>query len=126
MENININFVALGVILSVAIGGVFKAAQVCERSTIVERLLQFDLEKLKLKTAAKLEMLLSLYRETNGNMEFPEEFSFKNIVDHAFIMDETLENQILGLTQIHLDLISKGTSSSYFVEILNTYGHIIS
>ena len=68
-------------------------------------------------------MLWKHYNDTNVNL--PEELSFKDIVDHAFIMNETLEEQILGLNQIHLDLICNGTSSSYFVDILDTYGHIV-
>lgn len=32
---------------------------------------------------------------------------------------------LLGLNQIYLDLISNGTGSSYFVHILDTYGHIV-
>ncbi|KAB5511297.1 hypothetical protein DKX38_030092 (mitochondrion) [Salix brachista] len=70
-------------------------------------------------------MLWNLYRDRDETMRLPEGLSFKDIVDHAFIMNETLEEQILGLNQIHLDLISNGTGSSYFVYILDTYGHIV-
>jgi len=31
-----------------------------------------------------------------------------------------------GLNQIYLDLVTNGTSSSYFVYIIDTYGQIIS
>lgn len=127
MENLNVVsiFLGIGVILSVAI---FCAGQVYERSTLVERIHKLDLDKLKQKTEAKLEMLWNLYRDTNSNMRLPEGLSFKDIVDHAFIMNmnETIEEEILGLNQIYLDLICNGTSSSYFVDILDTYGHIIS
>ena len=49
-------------------------------------------------------MLWNLYRDRDENMRLPEGLSFKDIVDHAFIMNETLEELILGLNQIHLDL----------------------
>ncbi|KAG6736894.1 hypothetical protein POTOM_060185 (mitochondrion) [Populus tomentosa] len=51
-------------------------------------------------------MLWNLYRDRDENMRLPEGLSFKDIVDHAFIMNETLEELILGLNQIHLDLLS--------------------
>jgi hypothetical protein len=122
-ENLNVLsiFIGVGVILSVVIFGGFKAGQVCERSTFVERIHKLDLEKLKQKTEAKLEMLWNLYRETNENSRLPEGLSFKDIVDRAFLFNETLEEQILGLNKIYLDLSCNGTSSTYFVEIINTY-----
>ena len=75
-----------GVILSIAIFGAFKAGQVFERSTLSERIHEFSLEKLKLQTENKLEMLWKHYCDTNGNMQLPEGFSFKDIVEHAFIL----------------------------------------
>ena len=119
-------FLGVGVLLSVAIYGVFKAGQVSAQSTIVDRIHTMELEKLKQKTSVKLEVLWNSYRNTNENMRLPEGLSFKDIVDHAFLMDETIAEQILGLHQIYLDLIYNGTSSSYFVDILGTYGHLIS
>ena len=70
-------------------------------------------------------MLWKHYRDTNGNMQLPEGFHFKDIVENFFIIDENLTEQILGLNQIYLDLISNRTESVYFVDILNTYGHIV-
>lgn len=101
----------------------FKAGQVLERSTISERIHEFELEKLKQKTEFKLEMLWKHYSDTNGNMQLPEGLSFKDI--DSFIIDENIKEQILGLNKIYLDLISNGTGSSYFVYILDTYGHIV-
>lgn len=101
------------------------AGQVFARSTILEHIHELDLEKLKLKTELKLKMLWKHYNDTNGNLQLPEELSFKDIVDHAFIMNETIEEKILGLNKIYFDLICNGTGSSYFVEILETYGHIV-
>ena len=120
-----ITTLAVGLILSIAIFGAFKAGQVFDRSTLFERIQQLDLDLLKQKTAAKLEMLWKHYKDTNGNIQLPEELSFKDIVEHSFLIDESLREQILGLNKIYLDLISNGTGSSYFVEILETYGHIV-
>ena len=58
-------------------------------------------------------------------MQLPEGLRFKDIVEHAFIIDENITEQILGLNKRDFDLISNGTGSSYFVQILDTYGHIV-
>lgn len=58
-------------------------------------------------------------------MQLPEGLTFKDIVENAFIIDESIQEQILGLNQIYLDLISNGTGSSYFVYILDVYGHTV-
>lgn len=52
-------FLGVGVLLSVAIYGVFKAGQVSAQSTIVERIHTMELEKLKQKTSVKLELELN-------------------------------------------------------------------
>ena len=121
----HITILGVGLILSIAIFGAFKAGRVFERSTIPERIYEFDLDKLKLKTESKLDMLWKHYCDTNGNMQLPERPRFKDIVEHVFIIDENLKDQILGLNQIYLDLISNGTDSSYFIQVLDTYGHIV-
>jgi hypothetical protein len=51
----HITTLGVGLILSIAIFGAFKAGQVFERSTISERIHEYDLEKLKLKTEEKLQ-----------------------------------------------------------------------
>ena len=83
---------------------------------------ELDLEKRKQKTQSKLEVLWKDYSDKNGNLQLPEELDFKHIVENVFIIDESLQEQILGLNKIYLDLISHGTDSSYFIDILNTYG----
>jgi hypothetical protein len=115
----------VGLILSIAIFGAFKSGQVFEQSTILERLHKLDLEKLKQKTESKLKVLCKRYSDANENFELPEELCFKDIIEHSFIIDEPIQDQILGLNQIYLDLISNGTNSFYFMEIINTYGHIV-
>ena len=119
----HITTLGVGLILSIAIFGAFKAGQLLERSTISERIHELDLEKLKQKTESKLEMLWQHYSDRNGNIQLPEGLSFKDIVEHAFIIDENVKEQILGLNKRYLDLISNGTGSSYFVYILDTYGN---
>ena len=66
----HITTLGVGLILSIAIFGAFKAGQVFERSTISERIHEFDLEKLKQKTESKLEMLWKHYCDTNGKSTF--------------------------------------------------------
>lgn len=70
-------------------------------------------------------MLWKDYSDTNGNLQLPEELYFKHIVENVFIIDESLQEQILGLNKIYLDLISHGTDSRYFIDILNTYGPFV-
>ncbi|PHT57294.1 hypothetical protein CQW23_05780 [Capsicum baccatum] len=94
-------------------------------STIAEGIHDLALKKLKQKTESKLKMLWKQYRDTNGTLQLSEGIRFKDVVEHSFIMDEDIKDQILGLNKIYLDLISNGTDSSYFVYILDTYGHII-
>jgi hypothetical protein len=65
------------------------------------------------------------YNDTSGHIQLPEELDFKHIVENGFIIDESLQEQIIGLNKIYLDLISHGTDSSYFIEILNTYGPFV-
>lgn len=115
----------VGLILSLAMFGAFKTGQAFLRSTLSEQIHEYELEKLKLKTESKLEMLWKHYCDTNGNMQLPEGLHFKDIVEHAFIIDESLKEQILGLTKIYLDLKSNGTNSSYFVYILDAYGNLL-
>lgn len=121
----NITTLGIALILSIAIFGAVRAGQVMERNTILKQLHELDLEKLKLKTQSKLEMLWKDYSDTNGNLQVPEELDFKHIVENVFIIDESLQEQILGLNKIYLDLISHGTDSSYFIDIMNTYGPFV-
>ena len=109
----HITTLGVGVILSIAILGAFKAGQAFERSTISERIHEFDLEKLKLKTESKLEMLWKHYCETNANRELPERPRFKDIVENFIIIDENLKDQILGLETIYLDLVCNDSESAF-------------
>jgi len=84
-------------------------------------LLHLKYERLKQKTAAKLEML---YRNCDNNVRLPDEIRFKDLIDHLVCVDQTLDEKILGLNQIYLDLITNGTGSTYFVHILDVYGQI--
>ena len=53
----HITSLGVGLILSIAIFGAFKAGQVFERSTISERIHELDLEIRKQKTESKRKML---------------------------------------------------------------------
>ncbi|KAM3357446.1 hypothetical protein P3S68_020376 [Capsicum galapagoense] len=88
---------AVGLLLSGAIFGAFKAGRLFERSTIAESIHDLALEKLKQKTESRLEMLWKEYRDTNGTSQLPEGLHFKDVVEHSFIMDKELKEQFLGL-----------------------------
>jgi len=52
-------------------------------------------------------------------MELAEGLSFKDVVQHSFIMEaESITEKILGLNQIYLDLVEHGNRSEYFVQVL--------
>lgn len=121
----NITTLGIALILSIAILGAVRAGQVMERNTFWKHFHELDLEKWKQKTQSKLEVLYQNYSDTNGNLQLPEELDLKHIVENVFIIDESLQEQILGLNKIYLDLISHGTESSYFIFILNTYGPFV-
>lgn len=81
-----------------------------------------DLEKSKQKVQSKLEALWKDYSLTNENLQLPEELDFKHIVENVFLIEESLREQILGLNKIDFDLISHGTDSTDFLEIIKMYG----
>ena len=117
-----ISYVGVGVIVSVAIFVAFKAGQVFKLRTIEKQIHELDLERLKQKTEYVLERL---WGDTNGNVKLPEGLTFKEIVENAFIIDESIQEEILGLNKINFDLISNGAGGSYFVYILDVYAHTI-
>ena len=120
----HISTLAVGLFLSVTCFLAFKAGKHFERSTISEGMHELALEKLKLKTEFKLEILLKQYEDANGILQLPERLNFKDIVEQTFLFDENIKEQILGLNKIYLDLVNYGTDSSYFVSILDTYVHL--
>ena len=125
MDLDNISTLGIAVIISIAIIGAVRIGQVMERRTLFKHLHELDLDKLKQKTQSKLEELWLYFSDQNGNLQLPEELDFKHIVENIFIIEESLQEQILGLNKIYLDLISHGTDSSYFIEILNFYGPFV-
>ena len=60
-------------------------------------------------------MLWKHYCNTHGNVKFPEGLRFKEIVEHAFIIDENLKDKILGLNKIYCDLINHGWHGQYLL-----------
>ena len=124
MENwITDHMIVLGVGLILGLFGAFTVGRIIENNNTKE-ILHLQYEKLKQKTESKLEQLWKHSSDTNGNMQLREGLSFKDIVEHAFIIDENIKEQILRLNQIYLDLITNGTGSTYFVHILDVYGQI--
>jgi len=119
--------VALLLSLSVALFGAFKAGQIYERSNLAQHAHILDLQKLQQKVEFKLEVLWKHFRQRNENIELPEGLRFKDVVQDSFIMEaESIPERILGLNQIYLDLVTNGTSSSYFVDIIDMYAQIMS
>lgn len=107
-------------LLSVA---AFKVGQIFERSNLSQHAHRLDLEKLKQKVEFKLEVLWKDFRQTNENIPLVEGLSFKDVVQDSFIMEaDSIPERILGLNQIYLDLVTNGTGSIYFAQILETYG----
>jgi len=118
--------VAISLFVSIGIFGAFKAGQLVERSTGFQDLQNLKLEQLKLKTESKLELLCLQYRDETAQLPGPDETQIKEFLEKAFLIDESVVERIIGLTQIYFDLQNNGTGSSYFVLFLNAYGNFLS
>jgi hypothetical protein len=123
------HIISLGIGLTLSIAAAlffsFKAGQAVGRISNVESLHEISLNKLKQKTVNKLKILFSEYQERHEHVHLPEEMNFNDIVERmVLINDDNIKEQILGLNQIYLDLITNGTGSTYFVHILDVYGQI--
>jgi len=120
----NLSTVTSALLLSVALFGAFQLGKMVERSHISEHAHLLNLEKLKQKVEFKLEVL---WNQDFPNKKLTEGLCFKDVVQDSFIMEaDSIPERILGLNQIYLDLVTNGTSSSYFVYIIDTYGQILS
>lgn len=117
----------IGLFVSIGIFGALKAGQLVERSNVFQGIHDLELDKLKLKTESKLELLCKQYDNSNETLQLPEpgEQHFKEIVEKAFLIDESVREPILGLTKIDFDLKNNGTNSSYFFSILDAYGNFL-
>jgi hypothetical protein len=111
--------VGFGIGLIVGLFNAFTIGRLVERSN-TEEMLHLQYEKLKQKVVAKLEMLSKHYNDSDVNVTLPDGINFKELVDLLVCLDETLFDKIIGLNHIYLDLISNGTSSAYFIQILSS------
>nr|WMB96885.1 cytoplasmic male sterility-associated protein [Solanum melongena]WMB97075.1 cytoplasmic male sterility-associated protein [Solanum aethiopicum] len=85
--------------LSLALFGAFRAGQLVERKRFLQELENFELEKVKLKTEAKLQLLCIEHRNGSNPLEFPvpNEPNIDHIRDFLskfFLVNETLREQI--------------------------------
>lgn len=112
MDNQFIDYVGIGIIVSVAIFFAYKAGQLAER--IHSHTLEMEILKQKLEY--KLKMLLE---QTSGNAQLPEGFSLRDIITNMVFSGDSIEEQLLALNRIYLDLVVHGHSSDYFLMILN-------
>lgn len=87
---------ALGLGLALSLLGAFGAGRYTQECAH----LKLDLAKLKVKTSAKLQHIYEKYVEEGGPLRLPEDFSF-NIVENLPFAAETLQEEILGLTDIY-------------------------
>lgn len=135
MDMENIRELGLGITLilglSIALFGAFRAGQFMERKTFCQELENFQLEKLKLKTEAKLQLLCIEHRNRSNLLQLPvpDETNIHHIRDFlekAFLVDETVREQIRGVTQLYIDLNNNGATSKYFVLFLDHYCNLVS
>lgn len=117
------HIILLGIGLTLSIAATlffsFKAGQAVGRISSFESLHEISLNKLKQKTVNKLQILVSDYQERHEHVHFPEEMNFSDIVERLVLINDGIQDQILGLHQIYLDLCSKNMGSPYFLEIVN-------
>jgi hypothetical protein len=116
------NIISLGLSLSIATALIFsfRAGQAFGRIYNNESLHEIALGKLKQKTVNQFKILFSTYQETHEDLNLPEEIHFNDIVERLVLINDGIQDQILGLHQIYLDLCSKTIESPYFLNILNS------
>lgn len=128
-DNITTLGIALILSLSIAIFGAVRAGQIMDRKNLLQELENFQLEKIKLKTEAKLQLLCREHWNRNNQLPVPDETNIHHIHDFlskSFLVDETVREKILGLTQIYISLKNNGATSKYFLLFLDYYGNFFS
>jgi hypothetical protein len=129
MENLLFDY---GTLFTLSIGisiGIFFAGRLFERHTFLQEFENFQLEKIKLKTETKLQLLWREHLRLNEQLQLPvpDETSTSLHISYflgkAFFVDETVREQILGLTKMYIDLKSNGATSHFFILFLQFYGN---
>nr|AAZ76183.1 cytoplasmic male sterility-associated protein [Capsicum annuum] len=116
--NFTMNFIDYGTLftfsfyLGISIG-IF-AGRFFERSEVLQELENFQLEKIKLKTEAELQFLCREHLRMNEELQLPvpdgTSMHISDFLGKAFLVDETVRERILGLTQIYMDLKNNGAT----------------
>lgn len=112
--------------ISMGIFCAVKTGQLLGRNTFLQEIESFELEKMKIKTGTKLEFICKERWNTNDPLQLPvqEEPNIHHIYDFlekSFLIDETVREKILGLTQMYIDLKNNGVTSKYFSLFLQYY-----
>lgn len=76
------------------------------------------IDVVKEKVVNQLEILLRVYRDTTGDVHFPTEVNLQEVSARLFFVDE----RVSLLHNIYCDLISQGTQSEYFLQVIQFLG----
>lgn len=76
------------------------------------------IETLKDQIVSQLEILLKVYRDTNGDVNLPTGVNLQEVSARLFFVDE----RVSFLHNIYCDLISQGTESQYFLQVIQFLG----
>ena len=76
------------------------------------------IDVVKEKVVNQLEILFRVYRDTTGDVHFPTEVNLQEVSARLFFVDE----RVSLLHNIYCDLISQGTQSEYFLQVIQFLG----
>ncbi|KAL9426646.1 hypothetical protein AB3S75_033436 [Citrus x aurantiifolia] len=76
------------------------------------------IDVVKEQVVNQLEILLRVYRDTTGDVHFPTEANLQEVSARLFFVDE----RVSLLHNIYCDLISQGTQSEYFLQVIQVLG----
>ncbi|PHT51008.1 hypothetical protein CQW23_10755 [Capsicum baccatum] len=92
-----------------------KQGQLLGRNTVLQELESLELEKIRVKTEAKLQFLCREQWNLNQlQLPVPDEPNIHHIHDfleRSFFIDETVRDKILGLTNMYIDLKNNGATT---------------
>lgn len=131
MDQLVADFVSrMGLALPVAILVAVRAGR------MINQIHTMDLERkvgdlainvLKEKIVNQLQIEFRVYRDTTVNVNLPAEVNLQEVTEHIFDISVTerpyfLEERISSLNSIYCGLISQGTQSEYFLQVIQFLG----
>lgn len=118
MDQLVADFVSkMGLALPVAILVAVRAGQTIHQKkslNLETKISNLALDVVKEKIVDHLEILLKVYRDTTVDVNLPTEVNLQEVSERLFFLEE----RVSLLHNIYSDLISHGTESEYFLQII--------